>query len=516
MSVAWRAGEPGVCAAVESALAGAATQGAVRVLHDNPRRRLLRLESDGGTLLAKHFKTASGRHAAREWVKRWLGRSPASREWRHLVHARAAGASVPEPLALGRLPGGDEVLVTRFVEGELLADALRAAAPERRERLRAVGRAVARLHAAGLEHRDLHAGNVLVGSGGAAILDLQHARQRRGAAARARDLGQLDYSLWRRASATDRLRLACAALDRHRTASDRERLRAVGRAARARAESHARSRTRRALRAGRLHARARVGDLAGLRLRELDARDLEAALAAHRDARGAALLEADGRSRVSAVRAGERAAIVKEYPPRGFARALADAVRGSPARRGWRAGHGLLARGIGAARPLAYLERRAWGVPVRSFFVMEDVRPAPDALTAVHEKPADALDALVRLVVALHRRGVDHGDLKATNVFLRDGPRGLDPLLVDLEGVRFRRALDEPRRVQALAELNASLPDVFPVELRRAAFGRYARAHPFAEGSARALRRVVEASLARRHRFRGDGCKNRGSSSAAR
>jgi tRNA A-37 threonylcarbamoyl transferase component Bud32 len=504
--VAWRAGEPRVWAVVESALAGPAPPGGSGVLRDNPRRRLLRLGSDGGALLAKHFKTASGRHAARERVKRWLGRSPASREWRHLVRARAAGAPVPEPLALGRLPGGDEVLVTRFVEGELLADALRVAAPERRERLHAVGRAVAALHAAGLEHRDLHAGNVLVGAGGAVILDLQHARRRRGAAARTRDLGQLDYSLWGRASWTDRLRLARAALapGGRGTRSYRERLRAVGRAARARAETHARSRTRRSLREGRLHARARVGRAQGLRLRELDARDLEAALAAH--ARGAALLEADARSRVSAVRAGERAVIVKEYPPRGLARALADAVRGSPARRGWRAGHGLLARGIGAAHPLAYLERRVLGVPVRSLFVMEDLRPAPDALAAVAEKPADALDALVRLVVALHRRGVDHGDLKATNVFLRDGPRGLDPVLVDLEGVRFRRALGEARRVQALAELNASLPDVFPVELRRAAFARYARAHPFAEGSARALRRVLEASLARRHRFRGEGC----------
>jgi hypothetical protein len=72
--------------------------------------------------------------------------------------------------------------------------------------------------------------------------------------------------------------------------------------------------------------------------------------------------------------------------------------------------------------------------------------------------------------------------------------------------VRFRRGLAEARRVQALAELNASLPDVFPAGLRCAAFARYARAHPFAEGSDGALHRVVEASLARRHRFRGEGC----------
>jgi tRNA A-37 threonylcarbamoyl transferase component Bud32 len=418
---------------------------------------------------------------------------------------------VPEPLALGALAGGDEILVTCFVEGELLADALRAGPRARRERLRAVGRAVAKLHAAGIAHRDLHAGNVIVADGGATLLDLQHAARRRGEAARLRDLGQLDYSLWRLAGATDRLRLRREALGlgASRAPSDRERLRAVGRAALARADEHARSRTRRALRAGRLHASARWKELAGLRLRELAATDLEAALASHAGAlasRGPALLESDARSHVSAVVAGGRAAIVKEHPARGLARALADLVRGSPARRAWRAGHGLRARSIGAALPLAYLERRVLGVPVRSLLVMEDVRPAPDALAAVAGKPADALDALVRLLVALHRRGVDHGDLKATNVFLRDGPRGLEPILVDLEGVRFRRGLAEPRRLQALAELNASLPDVFPAELRCAAFARYVRAHPFAGGADRALHRVVEASLARRHRFRGEGC----------
>lgn len=510
--VAWQAGDPNVAGVVEAALARADAGGAgVHLLRDNPRRRLLRVEAEDGALLVKHFRTASGRHAARELVKRWLGRSPASREWSTLVHCHAAGVPVPEPRALGRLPGGDEVLVTRFVEGALLTDALHTPARLRRERLLSVGRAVASLHGAGVEHRDLHAGNVIVAAGGAVILDLQHAVRAGGEAARLRDLGRLDYSLWSHARASDRLRLRLAALGlgAHRDASARGRLRAVDRAALFRADAHARRRTRRSLREGRLYARARLPDLAGYRLRSLDAKELAAALAAHGEALGRgdpALLKSDARSSVSAVRAGERAAIVKEYPARGLARALADLVRGSPARRGWRAGHGLLARGIGAALPLAYLERRRLGVPVRSILVLENVRPARDALAVVHEKPADVLEALLELLVVLHRRSVDHGDLKCTHVFLREGASGLEPVLVDLEGVRFRGRLTEARRLRALAELNASLPDVFPAELRCAAFARYARVHPFAGGQRAALHRLVEASLARRHRFRGEGC----------
>ncbi|RIK96919.1 MAG: hypothetical protein DCC71_22060, partial [Proteobacteria bacterium] len=172
-------------------------------------------------------------------------------------------------------------------------------------------------------------------------------------------------------------------------------------------------------------------------------------------------------------------------------------------------GHGLLARRIGAARPLAALERRAFGVPVASWLVLEDLRPAPDAVSVLAGGAADAdavCDALARLAIALHRAGVDHGDLKGTHVFLvrRDG--ALAPALIDLEGVRFVRRPSEARRIRALAQLNASLPDALPDALRCRAFARYAAALPFARGRAAALREVVAASLARRHRWSGAGC----------
>jgi hypothetical protein len=141
---------------------------------------------------------------------------------------------------------------------------------------------------------------------------------------------------------------------------------------------------------------------------------------------------------------------------------------------------------------------------VRSWAVLEDVRPgAPAAFALEHGFAAgEALEALAGLAVALHRAGVDHGDLQGTHVYLRRVPGAIETRLIDLEAVRFRRPLRDARRIQALAELNASLPDAFPNDARLRAWTRYARALPFADREA-ALRAVVRASLARKHRWTG-------------
>jgi hypothetical protein len=129
-----------------------------------------------------------------------------------------------------------------------------------------------------------------------------------------------------------------------------------------------------------------------------------------------------------------------------------------------------------------------------------------EALALCAREPAAVVDALARLAERLHRRGVDHGDLKATHVFLDDAARSRRALLIDLEGVRFPRRLPAHRRRAALAELNASLPDDVPAALRRAAFLRYALVHPLPEGPRAALAAIARASVARRHRWTGADC----------
>jgi hypothetical protein len=255
----------------------------------------------------------------------------------------------------------------------------------------------------------------------------------------------------------------------------------------------------------------RFGDQRGLRLREMPASAVRAALEAARRAGEPGdwiLVKSDGRSRVAAGPTERGSVIVKEYAARGIARALADAFRGSPARRAWLGGHGLRRRGIAAARPYAFVERRRFGLPVASAAVFEDLRSAAPADRCVPSvaSPGQVVDALAQLATRLHCSGAVHGDLKASHVFLERRGRRLEARPIDLEGVRFRPRLGDRERIRALAELNASLPDSIADGPRCRAFARCAAALPFDRGREAALREVVAVSLRRDHRWTGAGC----------
>ncbi len=484
-------------------------------LHDNVRRAVFLVRSEHGDVVVKQFRVGSGRHALRERAKARLGHAPAEREWRMLVRMHGAGMTVPEPLALGTRANGDRLLALRWIDGAPLAVALGGAPAVRRDLLDALAALVRRVHEAGFVHGDLHAGNVIVCARGPALLDWQHARRTRARREIRADLARLEFSLAPLVSRGRRLRMRRTVLDlpTSRAAAARDALRKAGDAADARAREHARSRTDSICREGRVAVAFDADGAHGLRLRELPAEALIAIRAAHRSAlatRDARVAKHDARSSVTMFEVAGRRVVVKETPFRGIARALADVVRGSAGFRAWRAGHGLLARRIGAALPFAFGERRVLGVPIVSWVVLEDVRPATPASSALERAAAgaeEALDALAHFAIALHRAGVDHGDLKGTHLLLRRAPNGLDVRVIDLEGVRFPRRLREARRLHALAELNASLPDAYPALLRCRAFRRYAAALPLRDGWQPALVRVVRESLGREHRWTGAGCE---------
>lgn len=509
MTVRWIHGEPSVRTALEAWLR--APDDGVPFRND-AHRRVARIP--GTDLVVKQFRVGSGRHPLRERLRARFGAGPAEREWRALLALSEAGAPVPRPVGLAELPGGDRAVVTRWVSGTSFVEALSAEPGARRALLVALGAAVAAVHARGFRHGDLHVGNVIVGAAGPILLDLQRARRGAGEAERLRDLAHLDHSLAAHVSTAARLRVRLAALGIAGSpdAGCRERLRRVGAASLERQRAHFHSRLRHARREGRAFVRAIAGGARGLRARTLSEEGLAAALAAHDAAAaegGPALLDRGARSVVCAVPAGQHRLVSKEVRAGSLTRAVADALRGSPARRAWAGGHGLRFLAAGAPEPLAYLEWRRLGLPVRSLVLLEDLRPDEGAHLVLEgpeaHRRAAALDALLHLLLRLHRAGVDHGDLKASNVLLRAEGTRLVPRLVDLEGVRFRRRLPDARRRRALAQLNASVGDALEAGPRRRFFDRYVQALPFAQGRS-VKEEVVRESLARRHRWTGRGC----------
>ena len=499
------------------------------VLARSDRRQIIGLPDETEPRrVAKIFEPRPRANRILLWIQRCIGLRPADREWRALTALHARGFPVPRPIERERLARNRDLLVLERIAGKPVADVLSEEHACRGDLLPELGRAVARLHALGFVHGDLHAGNWIVGPfGDLHLLDLQRTRRTRSARARLRDLADLDFSLQRHGvSLSARVDLRRAALGESRPLEAERKILAIDRLARSRAERHYKSRTRRTRRAGRLYKEVQTGAARGLRLERFSHAEVEAVLEGHCQnlaQGGEAVLKSDSRSRVTAVRIGSHRVVVKEVTKTGLGRTLADVFRGSPGRRAWVAGHGLRARGIDAATPFAFLESRSLGVPRSSLVILEDLRPWCPAHELVPERGPALSQMLLSLLKDLHRHGIVHGDLQAPHIFVDPRPNASpNPRLIDLEGVRFTRRLSRRQRIQALAELNASIPDdLIPNAERLASFWRYTRWLPFtgirgSKGAQKsALDEIVRRSLARQHFWRGP-CTEQGGPEALR
>ena len=517
--ILWQEGEKRITHRVDAWLEGE-TSGVSRRVHESGQRVIDRLEpepsaegvpSGSEALIVKVHRTHSGPHRLREAVKQASGFSPARREWRALRALHAAGASVPEPLARGRLPNGDPILVMESCGDHALRTVLESATPaERLEWIDRLVDAVEELHSAGYRHGDLHLGNLHVQATRVVILDLQSARRARSANDRLQDLAHLDFSMARAGLDLElrrRLRSALGdppGLD----AAERRFIR-----------DFVRGRSRRTLRIGRSWAAWRTQGLLGIRESGTPESALEAGLARAR-AEGRPGERRGGRTAIHVSRdapgapgnpAAPGALVVKCTKSRSPRVALLDRMRGSPAHRGFRAGQRLALLGEIAARPLAALDERRHGLPMSSWLILQHVGQSdldhfrPDGEQAALRCLVD----LARWIAEWHAWGIDHRDLKAGNIRIEARGDSFRFWLIDLEDLRLRAKLGDAARCRALVQLNASLADeAFSLSARKLALDAYVERLPFRRRCREALlREIARKSLERNHHWRGGGCE---------
>jgi tRNA A-37 threonylcarbamoyl transferase component Bud32 len=498
--IRWFAGEKSLQSQIENTLAAefdAATllhESAHRTVHRVPIENAPGIEHRPESVALKIHHTASGRHPLRERLKRHLGRSPARREWHALDELFRAGVPVPRPRAWGRLANGDEIIVTDFIDGERVTD-------PRPEVVEAMTKAFAKLHHAGYQHGDLHLGNCLMVNKEIVLLDLQRARPQRHAQDRLWDLARFELSLARagwspatRKSLRDRLEV-----DDVFEPILRRFLR-----------DHLRGRARRVLRVGRNWSTAQVGALRGLR----DAAVAEKTLArlietcAHetdmRERRGGrvqlietTLTDSDDR---------ERIVLVKRIAAGSLRRALGDRLRGTPAARAFRAGQASGLLSTRAARPLAFLEERHFGLPTNSLLVLEKAgdQDLDQALPSSPETGVRLARALGEWLAENHAWGLSHRDLKASNIRVSIRAGSIQFWMIDLEDLNGPAELSDEARLHALSQLNASLEDeAVSNEVRLAALEIYEARVPFASRQETTAKTIARRSLARAHRWRG-------------
>jgi tRNA A-37 threonylcarbamoyl transferase component Bud32 len=158
--------------------------------------------------------------------------------------------------------------------------------------------------------------------------------------------------------------------------------------------------------------------------------------------------------------AGRRVPVVVKRPfKRHWYRYVNEIGRGSRAWRAWHKAWALVVRDIPTAWPLAVMQKRALGYITDSVIVLERVEGSVLAHADLDAMPAKEREMLMRRTGRILRQidefGLSHFDAKATNwIVQEDSKLGARPVLVDVDGIRFRRwrALGIGRLLRAMRD----------------------------------------------------------------
>jgi tRNA A-37 threonylcarbamoyl transferase component Bud32 len=486
--------------------------GLARIVKRGTQRTVLRVDLPGLSFYLKQHHLPD----RLTWFRQCLRAPKGRREFDRLLELARRGVPAPEPLGWGRRPGwggvGESFIVTRAIDGvtplhDMLAEGL--AANQRQALANALGRFLAKLHAAGVDHRDLHLGNIVVrqtdGEYELFLVDL--------------DAVNLGPPLDRRRSLTNLALFGCGCVMFTRRADrlrflrryvaergwldlDRDRVQGreffdIARAIEPKAWANCLAfwarRDQRCLVTNRYFRAVNVGSYAGMAVRGVDD-DWLTRFCGDPDALfrepGVRILKHSASSTVAEIVAfvdGEpRPAILKKIAATRWSDSWAALVRPTPVLRSWINGQGFVERNLPTPRPLVMLHQRRHGLLHEGYLVTEklDGVQGLDAYVAglSHLPGAEGrrrlrrqIERVARAVRDMHHRQISHRDLKAANLLVTSieieetpagaaCPIGMSPFsvaltnlwFIDLVGVSRHSRLGSRRRVQNIARLSAS------------------------------------------------------------
>ncbi len=468
--------------------------GIATIVKDAPHRAVYRIRLPDLDLHVKQYRLLGLRSRVREMIRRLKAR----REYSIAADLKVRSIPTPEPVAwgvetgsVGPAPGWlitatvpDAVPLLSFMEVTLPEMDSRTAVRIRLRLARTIGTFLARLHAAGVIHQDLHPGNLLcrIGPGGEPLLWLidLHAVALGPPCSwetRRSNLAVFNRYFQMRASRADRLRFwhaYCA------TAGDEiappTKIAAVE-LERLTEQSNLRfwqARDARCLRSNRYYQRVSSPGVRGFAVRDLEPAVL-AALTADPDAlfgRPTSRILKNSRSSTVAeievpINGTIRRVIYKRFPVTQRRDPWLGLVRPTAATRSWVSGHGLRERCLPTARPMMVLHRFRGGMACEGYLLAEKIENAVDLLEFARRlsilptasrtaELRSRMAALARLLRALHSRGLTHRDLKAANVLTAETIGDARFWLLDLVGVRRQHRVGRRRKMRDLARLNVS------------------------------------------------------------
>jgi tRNA A-37 threonylcarbamoyl transferase component Bud32 len=492
--------------------------GWLSIVKQGPHRTVYRLvRPHETTVYLKRFSSPSWR----DWVANWLRGSRARLERDAALVIAELGLPTISPALLGETTFnrwgfelvGDSYLATPEIPNsqpldEYVTDSAWQLPPGRQVEFRqwlarSLGEIAGRLHAAGVLHPDLHAGNLLVTGAGPTtwvlwLIDLHAVEKRLGlpVPVRDRNLAELAGFFAGRMTRADRCRFwrsyRAASLVEDRPATHFEELQARRRIETALQTGllRGRLRTDAAWSRGNRHVRNLETPAAACRgLARLDPETLRAWREAPdewADKRRIRWCKRSNRREVSQLAGTDLNLLggvyVKRIVRMGWLARVVDTFRTPIVRHAWLVGLELRRRGIATPEPLAYLVRRDGAglfAPTRQYLLTAGL---PNTMTLESRLATPCGDLPTRLQLSawrdqmadavreLHASGYDHRDLKFANwLVAADSSPDLvdrDLWLLDLDAVRRRpgwwsrwvgtAVLSKSRRVQNLSRIAVS------------------------------------------------------------
>jgi hypothetical protein len=272
-----------------------------------------------------------------------------------------------------------------------------------------------------------------------------------------------------------------------------------------------RSRAKRCLKQSTTFTIDRQPGLLIFRRRDIPRDEIMTMIGAHRetvDRHPQRLLKNSPRTAVSligTVGANGRRVCVKSYRHDTGLDSWKRIIRVPKGRRAWTVGNLLVSRGLCSGKPLAYVERRKYGILFEGLYITESVAEDRELDRYLLHRFQDHsghewrrfIQAFGRWVGSLHRAGIYHRDLKTCNILVREEAGKWRFTLIDLEDVAFEAAIGIERIVRNLVQINCSVPKSISVGDRLRFLNAYLEVNPVSLEKRGFVKRVYEESRMR-------------------
>ncbi len=458
----------------------------VELIKDAGHRSVYRVMLPGQAIFIKHYPTSDWRSRLRQWIRP----TKAYTEWRRAVAIAQMGLTTVLPLAYGETPDRQSYLVTQewpdaqTLDQWLLQNASGLQNPAaRRSVTRTLAELLARMHDAGVEHGDLHPGNLLCrtrqdGSLELAIIDLYAVRLKQPLSLHdsLKNLAMFGHWFLQRTSPTDRHRFWTVYGAARKTLflppCPRTMIDSLEQQCWEGALAVWHGRSRRCLGDNKDFYRLRVQGQHAWAVRDIPPSWLEE-IALNPDRPfandGSQIVKHSKSSTVAKCEPRQSQhngpILYKRFMPTKWHDPVQHLFRSTPAMRSWINAFRLINMGLPTPRPLALVHRRRFGMTWESYLIT-DWLPDAEPLhrwaeqwgpsDSIGSKRRDLLCRLASLLRQLHRLGLSHRDMKASNFLVQHGATPHDPFhiyFIDLVGITQPWRLTTALKVQNLARL---------------------------------------------------------------